>query len=388
MHTRTLPLESSVNIITGEATRSGVPGSTWWVVLPFIISHLPFVLVFALAITWVMVLTSLAPIVVVVITGVVLIPILAVLIWILRTELETQIDARKGYYIETHLWERGPEDWERKLWTNLRGKLGLSDKAQITFEYEGTVPELRHEFDRTISLQRRWYCETNATGIIKLYIAEEQQVLREAYIALLQDRPGFEVTGASGDTSADSLVVAALASGPQVMLLGFKTLDATTVDKLRTIREKCPNVAMVVLSANYEVKGIKALTEFARATPAGCAYLLKHTIDTVEQLTQAIYSAADGRIILNPAVMDGMIASQDPYAAPMMIRDGDERYLVELKMRPLLPSDIENVAQVVHSLKEEQCPVSPQTLICTPHQPSALVRAKSEQYRINIVVYG
>ena len=138
---------------------------------------------------------------------------------------------------------------------------------------------------------------------------------REAYLALLQDRPGIELTGASGDTAADSLLAAALGSKPQVMLLGFKTLDATTVDRLHTIREKCPNIAMVVLSARYDVKGIKALREFSRATSAGCAYLLKHTIDTVEQFAQMIYSAADGRIILDPVVMDGMIASQDPNAA-------------------------------------------------------------------------
>lgn len=152
----------------------------------------------------------------------------------------------------------------------------------------------------------------NSNHTVKLYIAEEQPMLKEAYQALFQEQPGIEMVGVSGDTAGDSLVAAAQDMKPTVMLLGFKILEAATVDRLHMIREKCPGVAMVVLSSSYDMKGIKALREFSRATSAGCAYLLKHTIDTVNQLTQMIQSAADGRIILDPAVMDGFIASQDP----------------------------------------------------------------------------
>jgi len=47
----------------------------------------------------------------------------------------------------------------------------------------------------------------------------------------------------------------------------------------------------------------------------GCAYLLKHTIDTVDQLTQVICSVAEGRVILDPAVMEGLIATGDAHGS-------------------------------------------------------------------------
>ena len=36
------------------------------------------------------------------------------------------------------------------------------------------------------------------------------------------------------------------------------------------------------------------------------------TIDTVDELTQVIQSVSEGRIILNPAVMEGMTSANDP----------------------------------------------------------------------------
>ena len=46
----------------------------------------------------------------------------------------------------------------------------------------------------------------------------------------------------------------------------------------------------------------------------GCAYLLKHTIDTVAQLTQGTHSVSQGRIIVAPAVMDGLITAGETYS--------------------------------------------------------------------------
>ncbi|MFH1141755.1 MAG: hypothetical protein V1724_08885, partial [Chloroflexota bacterium] len=151
----------------------------------------------------------------------------------------------------------------------------------------------------------------NDNNRIKLYIAEEQQILREAYRSFFLPQPDVEVVGCSGDTTGDSLVGAAWALKPNVMLLGFRILQPATVERLEMVREKCPEVATVVLSASFDAKGIKALRDFSRGSSVGCAYLLKHTIDTVEQLTQMIHSVAEGRIILDLAVMEGLISSAD-----------------------------------------------------------------------------
>ncbi len=146
---------------------------------------------------------------------------------------------------------------------------------------------------------------------MRLYLAEEQQILREAYRVCFAAYPGLEIVGVSGDTAGESLVRAALALHPDVILLGIKILQPAAVEKLQALREHSPTVAVVLLSAHYDVKGIKALREFSRKSSGGCAYLLKHTIDTVDQLTQVIYSVAEGRIIVDPTVMEGLIATTE-----------------------------------------------------------------------------
>jgi len=122
---------------------------------------------------------------------------------------------------------------------------------------------------------------------IRLYVAEEQQLLREAYQSVFQGHAYIEVVGASWETDGESLVGAAstLRPEPDTILLGIKVLQPVVVERLEMVRERCPDVAIVLLSAYYDVKGLKALREFSRGASVGCAYLLKHTIDTVEQLT-------------------------------------------------------------------------------------------------------
>jgi len=149
---------------------------------------------------------------------------------------------------------------------------------------------------------------------VRLYIAEEQQMLREAYQAFFLSHPLIEVAGSSSDTSGESMLRAIEALSPAVALVGVKVLQPSSVERLQALREGAPAVALVLLSAYYDLKGIKALRDFSRGS-RGCAYLLKHTIDTVEQLTQVILSVAQGRIILDPAVMEGLMGAQESKAA-------------------------------------------------------------------------
>ena len=146
---------------------------------------------------------------------------------------------------------------------------------------------------------------------VRLYLAEEQEILREAYHSFFFSHPSLDVVGISGDTSAEALVTAASTLKPEVMLLGIKALQPPVVEKLKMVRGRCPDVAIVLLSAYYGADGIQALRQFSRGATTGCAYLLKHTIDTVEQLTQVVHAVAEGRVIVDPTVMEELIAATD-----------------------------------------------------------------------------
>ncbi len=149
---------------------------------------------------------------------------------------------------------------------------------------------------------------------VRLHIAEEQHILRKAYESFFPPDSGREVVGVSGESTGEDLARAALGLEPDVMLLGFKILQPEAVEKLDMIRESCPNVAIVVLSAYYNVRGIKSLRDFSRDSSTACAFLLKHTVDTAEQLAQIIHSVAEGRVILDPAVMEGLIDTSESQA--------------------------------------------------------------------------
>ena len=117
--------------------------------------------------------------------------------------------------------------------------------------------------------------------------------------------------GASPHTDGESLV-AATALSPDVILVGTRSLQSNTIDQLRTLRRMAPTVGIVLLSFSYDLKGIRALREFSRHASVGCAYLLKHTIDSVEQLVQVVSSVAEGRIIVDPGVMEELVTATEP----------------------------------------------------------------------------
>lgn len=154
-------------------------------------------------------------------------------------------------------------------------------------------------------------------GKVRLYIIEEQEILREAYTTFFPHEASIELLGMVADGENLAETVAPLK--PEVLVYGTKLLQTSVVAKLESIRECSPSTAPVLLSALYDVKAIKELREFARKSSVGCAYLLKHSIDTAAQLTQLIHAVAEGRVILDPAVMEGLIAASEPGSS--LLRD-------------------------------------------------------------------
>ncbi len=152
----------------------------------------------------------------------------------------------------------------------------------------------------------------------RLYIIEEQEILREAYKASLPLELGIEVVGLDDGSDLDAQVDALISLKPNVILMGTKVLQAGFIDKLESVREKLPKVGIVLLSALYDVKGIKRLRAFAKKGGTGCAYLFKHSVDSISQLTQVIQAVAQGRIILDPVVMEGLIESGESKAAAFL----------------------------------------------------------------------
>jgi len=149
---------------------------------------------------------------------------------------------------------------------------------------------------------------------IRLYVVEEQEILREVYQTAFSTEPTIDLLGMTGGADGEEIVNALSTLNPDTVLLGTKMLQPSVTEKLEMIRESHPQVGIVLLSTLYDIKGIKTLREFTKRNSKRCAFLLKHSIDRIDQLIQVIHAVTEGQVILDPLVMEGLIGAGEPEA--------------------------------------------------------------------------
>ena len=154
-----------------------------------------------------------------------------------------------------------------------------------------------------------------ATRKIRLYIAEEQQIFRDAYVPFFAGHPAIELVASTTDVSGEAMVSAGKTLKPNVILFGSKVFNARMTKSLELIREACPEIGLVLLTSQFDAEGIKALREFTRGLSRGCAFLLKQWIDTAEQIGQVVTSTAEGRVIIDPELLSKLVAGNEGASA-------------------------------------------------------------------------
>ena len=155
----------------------------------------------------------------------------------------------------------------------------------------------------------------SAVTRIKLYIVEEQEILREAYRSAFPSENTIDVAGISGDSNPETVIGVLSAMQPDAVLLGTKMLQPATIAQLEEIRDRFPSIGIVLLSTLYDIQGIKQLREFTKKSSKGCAFLLKHSIDRVTQLIQVVHAVTEGQVILDSVVMEGLIGAGEAKTA-------------------------------------------------------------------------
>ena len=189
----------------------------------------------------------------------------------------------------------------------------IGEELLLTMEGEDLLTEHQPGTLNTDTARPALPVSPPGNKVITVYLAEEQQVLRDAYHSFLGTQPMIQLLSSPGETSAEDLVAGVATLKPDVVLFGVKMLRATTVETLVKLREVSPLTAPMLLFALFEVQGIRALKEFSRDRASGYAYLLKHKFDTTGQLVQLISSVAEGRVIVDPEVMAELIEADEGY---------------------------------------------------------------------------
>jgi DNA-binding NarL/FixJ family response regulator len=142
---------------------------------------------------------------------------------------------------------------------------------------------------------------------LRLVIAEDHLLVREGIRTLLEADPELEVVAVCGDL--DSLFAAVEAERPDVVVTDIRMPPGDSdegiqaADRLRTTH---PDVGVVVLSQHATPSYALALLE---GGSAGRSYLLKERVQEPDQLVGAIRTVADGGSVIDPKVVEALVAS-------------------------------------------------------------------------------
>ncbi|AHC24946.1 MULTISPECIES: response regulator [Mycobacteriaceae] len=149
---------------------------------------------------------------------------------------------------------------------------------------------------------------------LRVVIADDDVLLREGLASLLQ-REGFEIAGQAGD--ATELLALVDKEQPDLVLVDIRmppNHDAEGLDAARTIRERSPETAILVLSAHVDVDHAMELLAGGRSI----GYLLKSRVTDVSDFVDTVRRIANGASVVDPALVAELVSARrrnDPLAA-------------------------------------------------------------------------
>jgi DNA-binding NarL/FixJ family response regulator len=143
---------------------------------------------------------------------------------------------------------------------------------------------------------------------IRVVLAEDNYLLRTAVQQLIESQADLDLVAVCADL--DSLLRAIEEHQPDVVLTDIRMPPTGTDEGLRaaaTLRETSPQTGVVVLSQYAEPEYVLTLLEKGAARRA---YLLKDRVSDVEQLVAAIREVARGGSVIDPVVVEALVAAR------------------------------------------------------------------------------
>ena len=121
-------------------------------------------------------------------------------------------------------------------------------------------------------------------GPVRILLVEDNQVFREALELLLGLRGDVEVVASVGDGS--DAVPAAREHQPDVVLMDYRLPGLDGVQATAALREACPDIAVVCLTASANAREVEALY-------AAGAFACLTKDQELDQIVDAIKRAVD-----------------------------------------------------------------------------------------------
>ena len=169
---------------------------------------------------------------------------------------------------------------------------------------------------------------------IRLVLVEDNQVFREALELLLGLQSDIVVVATVGDGSSAAEVVRA--HNPDVVLMDYRLPGLDGVQATRAVREACPDVAVVCLTASANVREIDALYEAGAVACLSKDQELDEIVQAIRERRLMNLTAANTAIVLDstadfPEAPDRF---QNWRVVPLYVLFGDASYRDYVELTP------------------------------------------------------
>jgi DNA-binding NarL/FixJ family response regulator len=143
---------------------------------------------------------------------------------------------------------------------------------------------------------------------IRVFLAEEQGIFRESFSAGLRGTRNITLVGVSTKVDISMLERAIALDELDVMVLGMKGPDPTLTRWLGEVRSDRPDIGTVLLASAPVPEAMNAVKGPIGPGGRGYAALLKQNLNSAEDLAHTIQAVADGRVVVDPALFESMLA--------------------------------------------------------------------------------
>jgi len=150
---------------------------------------------------------------------------------------------------------------------------------------------------------------------LRIVLAEDNYLVREGTRRLLQDSGAVEVLAAVG--TAEELHDAVRRLSPDAVITDIRMPPGhhmEGIEAARAIRADHPHIGVVVLSQHTDQS---YAFELLRDGAAGLAYLLKDRLGDVEDLVHALREVSAGGSVIDPVVIDALVARRARTSSPL-----------------------------------------------------------------------
>jgi DNA-binding NarL/FixJ family response regulator len=148
--------------------------------------------------------------------------------------------------------------------------------------------------------------------MIRVVFAEDNYLVREGTAALLATSDQIELVGTA--TTRDELLAAVEEHTPDAVLTDIRMPPTGTnegIEAAKTIRSAHPGIGVVVLSQFVEED---YAFDLLKDGATGLGYLLKERVADIDELVRALNEVARGGSVLDPKVVEALVAAKDRMA--------------------------------------------------------------------------